>query len=121
MGLLLCFLLFGCTTNTSVGGASLTTGHDLNDDYHVINESTTFGPGEEFNYSFDNGSAFEADQLQLQLIQSNNDEVLVDHYYDVEEDWTILADTIWFADPGKYKIAVFIDGSVRATQEVIIE
>jgi len=119
--ILTAFVLTSCTTSTSVGGASIETGSAINNDYEIVSTSNTFSAGEEFYYSFFNNNDFNSNIVTLRLTDTQNDEILFEHNYDVEPTWNILADTIWFSDPGKYKITLIIDGKVRATQEVIIE
>ena len=110
-----------CTASTSVGGASIETGYEINDNFGIKSTKTTFAAGEEFYFSFNNSKQFDSDVLQLQLSNSESDEILLEHNYEVESAWDTLADTIWFNDPGKYKISCLINGKVRATQEVIVE
>ncbi len=114
-------LITSCTTGTSVGGASIETGYEVNNDFEIVSTSNTFPAGDEFYYSFYNGSKFGSGTITLKLIDSESSETLLDHDYEVEPEWSILADTIWFNEPGKYKISISIDGKVRATQEVIIK
>ncbi len=110
-----------CTTSTSTGGASIETGYEINDNHSIVTTKNTFASGEEFYFSFRNNEPFDSNILGLQLINSENDEVLFEIDYEVESEWDILADVIWFNVPGKYKIACVINEKVRATQEVIIE
>ena len=110
-----------CTTSTSVGGASLETGYEINSDYEIVNVNTTFNAGEDFYFSFFNNEDFGSNVVTIQLIDSESDTLLYEFDYQVEEDWNILADQVFFNDPGKYKIAIIINGKTRATQEVIIQ
>jgi predicted small secreted protein len=115
------FLASSCTTSTSVGGASLETGYDIDSSHAIVTTSNTFPAGDEFYYSFYNGSKFGSNVVTLKLIDSESNEVLLEYDYDVDPNWDIMADTTWFNEPGKYKIVILIDGKTRATQEVIIQ
>jgi len=114
-------LMISCTTSTSVGGASLETGYQIDDDYSIISTSTKFKAGEYFYFSFFNNDDFGSETITLQLIDSDSNELLFTTDYKVQEEWNMLADEVFFNQPGKYKIVVLINGKTRATQEVIIE
>lgn len=114
-------VLTSCTTSTSVGGASIETGSAIDSDFEIVSPSSTFPPGEEFYFSFFNYDDFNSNIVTLRLTDTSNDEIMLEYEYDVNPEWNIMADAIWFSDPGKYKISLIINGQVRATQEVIIE
>jgi hypothetical protein len=113
--------MISCTTSTSVGGATLETGYQIDNDFSIISTSTNFNAGEYFYYSFFNNDDFGSETVTLQLIDSDSNELLFTTDYNVQEDWNIIADEVIFNQPGKYKIAILINGKTRATQEVIIE
>ncbi len=110
-----------CTTSTSVGGAAIETGYNINDNFEVVSATTTFEAGEDFYFSFSNNAPFGSDAITLQLLDGESKDVLFELDYEVEPEWNILADVIYFNTPGKYKIVFLIDGKTRATQDVIIK
>ena len=115
----------GCddvTTSSSVGGASLVFGLEIDESTLEIPEtSTTFAPGQEIYYVFNNNAAFGSNQLTIQLVNTDTKEILLEQSYDVGADNSIYANTVGFNNPGKYKVEMLIDGKTRAQQELIIE
>lgn len=115
----------GCdntTTSSSVGGASLVFGLEINEStLEIAQPSTTFAPKQEIYYVFNNNQAFGSNQLTIQLVNAADDKVLLEQSYDVGADNSIYANTVGFNNPGKYKVKMLIDGKTRAQQELIIE
>ena len=114
-------VMISCTTSTSVDGASLETGYEIDSDFSITSTQNTFKAGEYFYFSFFNNDDFGNETITLQLIDADSDELLFTTDYSVQKDWNIIADEVIFNEPGKYKIAILINGNTRATQEVIIE
>jgi hypothetical protein len=125
--LLLAFALVmvGCdntTTSSSVGGASLVFGLELDQStLEIAQPATTFAPQQEIYYVFNNNQAFGSNQLTIQLVNAADDKVLLEQSYDVGADNSLYANTVGFNNPGKYKVKMLIDGKTRAQQELIIE
>lgn len=115
----------GCddvTTSSSVGGASLIFGLEIDESTLEIPEtSTTFAPGQEIYYVFNNNEAFGSNQLTIQLLNADTDEILLEQSYDVTAENTMYANTVGFNNPGKYKVKMLIDGKTRTQQELIIQ
>ncbi len=106
---------------TSVGGAQLETGLDIDDQWEIVFTQTTFQANEEFHFNFNNNTAFDSELVTVQLIGNSNEKVLAESDYEVDPDDYSVTDKIWFGSPGRYTIVVKVGGEVRATQEVIIE
>lgn len=114
----------GCntTTSSSVGGASLTFGLQLDQKtLEIAQPSTTFKAKQEIYYVFNNNQAFGSDKLTIQLKNADSDKVILEQSYDVGSDNSIYANTVGFNNPGKYKVLLIIDGKTRAQQELVIE
>ncbi len=111
----------GATTSTSVGGASVTMGLEVNDNLTIRSSKTSFAVDEVFNVSFDNNSSFGANQVTMRVEDSETREIVGEVDYNVDPEWTIMATDGSLTDPGKYKISFIIDGRVRASQQVIIK
>ncbi len=107
--------------STSVGGAVLETGHELDDDHMVVSAQTTFTANEDFYFSFYNNEPFSVEEVKFELIYSGSGEVKADNRYEVDPEGDIVYDMIWFSQPGIYKISAIVGEEVRATKEVIIE
>ncbi|MDD3853715.1 MAG: hypothetical protein PHD40_08690 [Syntrophomonadaceae bacterium] len=130
LGVLVLVLVFvlamaGCddvTTSNSVGGASLIFGLEIDESTLEIPEnSTTFAPGQEIYYVFNNNEAFGSNQLTIQLLNADTDEILLEQSYDVTAENTMYANTIGFNNAGKYQAKMIINGKTRAQQELIIQ
>lgn len=107
--------------STSVGGAVLETGHELDDDYMIVSTQATFNANEDFYFSFYNNEPFGVEEVKIELIYSDSGEVKADNRYEVDPEGDIVYDMIWFSQPGIYKIFVLVGEEIRATKEVIIE
>ena len=109
--------------SSSVGGAELETGKELDEDDRIVSVETTFAPNEDLFFSFFNNEPFGEDEVMVKLIDTATDETLAEEDYsdEVEPESEIVFDKIWFGSPGKYKILVEVGNEERAWQEVIIE
>ncbi len=108
-------------TGTSVGGALMETGPEIDDDWELVSVQDRFQAGEEFYFSFNNNMPFDSEQVTIQLIDNSSEKVLAESDYEVNPDHNSITDIIWFGSPGRYTIAAEVRGVVRATREVIIE
>lgn len=107
--------------STSIGGAVLETGYEIDDDKRIVAPQNTFEAREDFYFSFDNNEPFGVDEVTVELIYSETEEVKADNTYEVDPGWQTVADMIWFGQAGLYKISVEVGDEIRATREVIIE
>jgi len=107
--------------STSVGGSVLETGYEIDDDKRIISPTTNFEAGEDFYFSFYNNEPFGEEEVKVELIYSETGEVKADNVYEVDPEWDLVADMIWFSQPGIYKISVEVGNEIRAAREVIIE
>ncbi len=106
---------------TSAGGSVLETGYEVDDDKRIVSNRTTFKANEDFYFSFYNNKPFGEEEVKVELIHSDTGAVKADNIYEVDPEWDLVADMIWFSHPGMYKISVEVGDEVRATREVIIE
>ena len=112
----------GGTTSTSIGGAKIEMGDDYDDDLYIVSPRTTFAPGEGFYVSFDNNASFDTDSVTIQANDTETDELFGEITYNVDPEWTIMVtEPINIGEAGKYKFKAIVNGSVRATQDIIIE
>jgi len=107
--------------NTAEGGSLLITGSTIDDNKEISQPETTFKANEDFYLYFNNNDQFSTDRVIVQLINSANDKILAESDYDVDPESNTITDMIWFGAPGIFKIAVIVDGQVRAIREVLIE
>lgn len=107
--------------NTSEGGALLITGTAIDENREINLPETTFTVNEDFYFYFHNNEPFGTDRITVRLIDSINEKVLAESDYDVQPETAAITDMVWFGAPGKFKIAVIVDGQVRAIREVLIE
>ncbi len=111
----------GAVTTTSVDGATVTTGLELNDDLSIRSTKTNFRLDEVFIISFDNNAPFGSNIITMQVEDTDAKEMIGSVDYDVDPEWAIVTTEGSFNEPGKYKISFLVNGKVRATQTVIIE
>ncbi len=111
----------GSLEGTSVGGAVLETGYEIDENMEIIDVQTTFKPHEDFYFSFYNNQPFGDDTVTVELYDTRNGKKLADGAYEVGSEWATFFDMVWFSDPGKYLISVKVGDQLRATQEVLIE
>lgn len=107
--------------STSVGGAAILTGLEVNDDWEIIEPQVYFSANEEFYFHFHNNMPFDTEQVAIQLIDNRNDEILAENNYEVNPEESLLVDMIWFGKEGMYTLKAIVDEEVRATREVLIE
>ncbi len=111
----------GAVSTTSVDGATVTTGLELNDDLTIRSSKTTFRPDEGFIISFDNNAPFDASIITMRIEDTDAKEVIGSVDYDVDPSWTIASTEGSLNEAGKYKISFMVNGKTRASQTVIIE
>ncbi len=112
----------GGTSSTSVGGAGIQVGAEVNDDLYIVSPKTNLAVGEDFHVSFDNNASFGTDYITLKIEHSESGEVLEEVEYNVDPEWSIVVtEQLYFPDPGKFKISFIVNGKARATQEVIVK
>lgn len=112
----------GGTSSTSIDGAAIQVGAEVNDDLYIVSPKTNLTVGEDFYISFDNNDSFGTDFITLLVEDSESKEVIVEVSYNVDPAWTIIAtELLYIPEPGKFKISFIVSEKVRATQEVIVE
>ncbi len=122
--LILSLFITGCqggVTGTSVGGADIEMGLDVDDDLNIVSPQTTFSAGEVFYVAFDNNASFEAEQILMVIEESGSENVVLEEPLEVDPMWDMLAIDVMLPDPARYKISFIVEDTVRATQEVIVE
>lgn len=123
--LALLLVIAGCddtTKSSSVGDASLVFGLELDEStLEIPNPNTVFPVMQDIYYVFTNNAPFGNNQLTIQLLDTSNNEVLLEQPYEVNPENGVYANIIGFNNPGKYKVLLIIDGKTRAQQELIIE
>lgn len=107
--------------STSVGGAVILTGVEIDDEWEIVEPQVYFSANEEFYFHFHNNMPFDTEQVAIQLIDNRNDEILAENNYEVNPEESLLVDMIWFGKEGMYTLKAIVDGEVRATREVLIE
>ena len=111
----------GGTTSTSIGGAKIEMGDGYDDDLYIISPRTSFSAGEDFYISFDNNASFDSNSITIQADDAETGEFFGEISYDVDPEWTIMVTVpVNIGEPGKYKFKAIINGTVRATQDIII-
>jgi hypothetical protein len=123
--LLMTLFLVSCSggvSSTSIDGANLELGSSHNDDLEIVSPKTTFAANEEFYVSFDNNASFNVSSFDL-IIENVDTGVVTDEIsFNIDPEWSIVVtDTFFIEAPGKYKFSAVVNGSVRATQEIIVE
>lgn len=122
VAVLLSLLAAGCTASFSVGGAGIEFGKSYDSKtLDLIDKGTSFKANETFYYRFDNGGAFKADAITVQLLDSKDNAVILKKDFPVKQDSTLYVGPVSFNQAGKYKVVVSINGSVKASGEVIIQ
>lgn len=107
--------------STSVGGAVILTGPEIDDEWEIVEPQVYFSANEEFYFHFHNNLAFDSEQVTIQLIDNRNEEVLAENVFEVDPEEKVLVDMVWFGNEGMYTIKALVDEEVRATREVLIE
>jgi hypothetical protein len=111
----------GSTSSTSIDGAGIQVGAEVNDDLYIVSPKTNVAVGEDFYISFDNNASIGTGVVTLLVEDSESKEVIEEISYEVDPEWTIIVtEQLYFPDPGKFKISFIVNDEVRATQEVIV-
>ena len=123
--LLMALILSSCSggvSSTSIDGANIELGSSHNDDLEIVSPKTTFAANENFYVSFDNNASFNVSSFDL-VVENIDTGVVTDEIsYNIDPEWSIIVtETLFIEVPGKYKFSAIVDGSVRATQEIIVE
>jgi hypothetical protein len=107
--------------STSVDGAIIETGLELDENNLIVAFSDTFKINQDFYIHFENNGPFEQEQVTFQLVDTTNDQILAQEQYDVEVDDHDLYSLVFFSSPGLYRIVAIVGDQIRATREVVIE
>ncbi len=107
--------------STSVGGAVILTGTEIDDEWEIVEPQVYFSANEEFYFHFHNNLAFDTDQVIIQLIDNRDEEILAENVFAVDPEEKELVDMVWFGKEGMYTIKALVDEEIRATREVLIE
>lgn len=107
--------------STSVGGAVILTGPEIDDEWEIIEPQVYFSPNEEFYFHFHNNLSFGTEEVTIQLVDNRNEEILAENVFEVDPEEKELIDMIWFGKEGMYTIKALVDEEIRATREVLIE
>jgi hypothetical protein len=107
--------------STSVDGAVINTGLELDENNQIFNPGDTFKPNQDFYVHFDNNDSFDFDQVTFQLLDTQNDKILAQQDYDVNIEETELYSLVYFSSPGLYRILALVGGQIRATREILIK
>lgn len=107
--------------STSVDGANIETGLELDENNKIVSISDTFRINQDFYIHFENNGPFEDERVTFQLIDTKNDQILAQDHYDVESEDHHLYSIIYFSSPGLYRIVALVGNQIRATREVVIE
>ncbi len=107
--------------STSVGGAVILTGLEVDDDWEIIEPQVYFSANEEFYFHFHNNMPFDTEQVTIQLINNRDEEILAENNYEVSPEESLLVDMVWFGKEGMYTLKAIVGEEVRATREVLIE
>jgi len=92
--------------STSVDGAIIETGLELDENNLIVAFSDTFKINQDFYIHFENNGPFE---------------ILAQEQYDVDIDDHDLYSLVFFSSPGLYRIVAIVGDQIRATREVVIE
>ncbi len=107
--------------STSIDGAFIETGLELDDNNLIALVSDTFKINQDFYIHFENNGPFENEQIKFQLVDTKNDQILAQEPFDVEIDDHDHYSLVFFSSPGLYRIVAIVGDQIRATREVIIE
>ena len=107
--------------STSVDGAIIETGLELDESNLIVAFSDTFKINQDFYIHFENNGPFEHEQVTFHLVDTKNDQILAQEQYDVKTDDHDLYSLVFFSSPGLYRIVAIVGDQIRATREVIIE
>jgi hypothetical protein len=107
--------------STSVDGAIIETGLELDENNLIVAFSDTFKINQYFYIHFENNGPFEHEQVTFQLVDTTNDQILAQEQYEVEPDEHDRYSLVFFSSPGLYRIVAIVGDQIRATREVVIE
>ena len=107
--------------STSIGGAVILTGPEIDDEWEIVEPQVYFSANEEFYFHFHNNLAFETDQVTIRLVDNRDEEILAENVFAVDPEEKVLVDMVWFGKEGMYTIKALVDEEIRATREVLIE
>ncbi len=107
--------------STSVGGAVILTGSEIDDEWQIVEPQVYFSANEEFYFYFHNNLTFDTEQVTIQLIDNRDEEILAENVFAVDPEEKVLVDMVWFGKEGMYTIKALVDEEIRATREVLIE
>jgi len=107
--------------STSVEGAVIITGLELDENNQILNPGDTFKPNQDFYIYFNNNDSFGFDQVTFQLLDTENDKILAQEVYDVDIEENELYSLVYFGSPGLFRILALVGGQIRATREVLIK
>ena len=107
--------------STSVEGAVIITGLELDENNQILNPGDTFQPNQDFYIYFNNNDSFGFDQVTFQLLDTENDKILAQEVYDVNIEENELYSLVYFGSPGLFRILALVGGQTRATREVLIK
>ncbi len=107
--------------STSVEGAVIITGLELDENNQILNPGDTFKPNQDFYIYFNNNDSFGFDQVTFQLLDTENDKILAQEVYDVDIEENELYSLVYFGSPGLFRIIALVGGQIRATREVLIK
>ena len=107
--------------STSVEGAVIITGLELDENNQILNPGDTFKPNQDFYIYFNNNDSFGFDQVTFQLLDTENDKILAQEVYDVNIEENELYSLVYFGSPGLFRILALVGGQTRATREVLIK
>ena len=111
----------GGTTSTSIDGAKLEVGYEVDDDFRIISPRTHFAIEEDFRISFEMNEPFNADVVVFRIYEAETGELYGEATVNVDPQYNILAtDPVYVEDPGKYNLQAVVNGKVKATQDIII-
>jgi hypothetical protein len=107
--------------STSVDGAVIETGLQLDDNNQILTSGDTFQINQDFYIHFENNGPFNHNQVTFQLVDTRDEHLLAQEIFDVEAEEHDLYSLVYFNRPGLYRIVALVGGEIRATREVIIE
>ena len=102
-------------------GVVLETGLEINEEREIINPSRTFRPSADIYFHYRHYRPFDNEEIVVQLVDLSNDKVLARNVYSIEQGEKSIMDIIWFGSPGRYKIVVSVNDTLKAVREVVIE
>jgi len=102
-------------------GVRLETGLEMTEEKEIINPSRSFRPSADIYFHYRHYQPFDHEEIEVQLVDLSNDQVLARSVYDTELGEETINDIIWFGSPGRYKIVIIVNGTIKAVREIVIE